>query len=158
MKDNHLSLLCSWTPVGKSIVVHTKHSIGMIIIVWPEAAAASPRNSITCEYFGFVCTVCCCCWFYCFDRCAVAAAVLVQLRSSRKCFEKFFHTSVCVGRVCHTVLETRETREKTPTRKFGSGSGWFSLNKISGFSGQTSENPKNSGRVGFRIFPGFWTL
>jgi hypothetical protein len=51
-----------------------------------------------------------------------------------------------------------KTREKTQTRKFGSGSGRVSLNKISGFSGQTSENPKNSGRVGFRVFSGFCTL
>ena len=65
---------------------------------------------------------------------------------------------MCVGRVCNVVLETQETREKTPTRKFGSGSGRVSLNKISGFSGQKLENPKNSGRVGFRGFSGFCTL
>ena len=65
---------------------------------------------------------------------------------------------MCVGRVGNIVLETRETREKTRNRIFGSGSDRVSLSKISGFSGQKLENPKNSGRVGFRIFPGFWTL
>ena len=40
-----------------------------------------------------------------------------------------------------------KTREKIQTRIFGLGSGQVSLNKISGFSGLTSENPKNSGRV-----------
>ena len=40
-----------------------------------------------------------------------------------------------------------ENPGKTRTQKFGSGLGRISLNKMSGFSGQTSENPKNSGRV-----------
>ena len=65
---------------------------------------------------------------------------------------------MCVGRVGNIVLETRETREKTRNRIFGSGSGRVLLNKISGFSGQNLENPKNSGRVGFRGFSGFCTL
>ena len=49
-----------------------------------------------------------------------------------------------------------KTREKIQTRIFGLGSGQVSLNKISGFSGLTSENPKNSGRVS-SIY-GFLTL
>ena len=65
-----------------------------------------------------------------------------------------FPLTVLVG--CATPYP--KTREKTRTRKFGSWSGRVSLNKISGFSGQTSENPKNLGLVGFRIIPGFWKL
>jgi hypothetical protein len=52
---------------------------------------------------------------------------------------------ICVGSVSN--MGHPKTREKTRTRKFGSGSGRVSLNKISGFSGQTLENPKNSGWV-----------
>ena len=91
-----------------------------------------------------------------FDRRAIAAAVLVQLSSRSSSSSKIFsHLYVCVGRVCNIVLETRETREKTRTRIFGSGSGQVSLNKISGFSGQKWKTPKISGRVGFSGIFGF---
>ena len=45
------------------------------------------------------------------------------------------------------IIEARETRGKTRTQKFRSGSGQVSLYKISGLSGYTWENPKNLGRV-----------
>ena len=97
-----------------------------------------------------------------FDRRAVAAAECwcsLAVEAAAVALRNFFTPlCVCVGRVCHKVLETQETREKTRTQKFGSGSGGFSLNKISGFSGHTSENPKNSGRLGFQKFSGFCTL
>ena len=71
----------------------------------------------------------------------------VAVRRGVKYLSRNFSLTVC--RVCTMVLKTRETREKTRTRKFGSRAGQISLHKNFRFLGPDKGKPEKfgSGRV-----------
>ena len=73
--------------------------------------------------------------------------MVVAVKKGVKYLSRSF--SLTVGRVCNMVLKTRETREKTRTRKFGSRAGQISLHKNLRFLGPDKGKPEKfgSGRV-----------